>query len=48
MTLNQISITKLNSRHKHEQFSVLRAYAVLYFERLSLKHINYLKLHELK
>jgi len=41
-------MTKLKSRYKYEQFRkvcVLRAYAGLYFERLSLKkHINYIKL----
>jgi len=38
--LNQISMKKLKSRYKHEQFrkcSVLIAYAGLYSERLSLK-----------
>jgi len=38
MTLNQISMTKLKSWNKHEQFwtlCVLRAYAGLYFERFS-------------
>jgi len=48
MTLNQMSMTKLKSQYKHEKFRtfcVLRAYAGLYFERLSLKkHINYFKL----
>jgi len=48
ITLNQISMTKLKSQYKHEQFwkcCVLRAYAGLYFERLSLKkHLNYSKL----
>jgi len=42
MILNQISRTKLKSRYKHEKcrkFSVLRAYAGWYFERLSLKNI---------
>jgi len=51
MTLNQVFMTKLKSRYKHEQFrkcSVLREYAGLYFERLSLKNMNYFKLHELK
>jgi len=46
--LNQISMTKLKSRYKHEHFRrccALRACAGLYFERLSLKkHINYFKL----
>jgi len=40
MTLNQISKTKLKSQYKHEalrKYCVLRAYAGLYFERLSLK-----------
>jgi len=41
-------MTKLKSRYKHEQFRtccVSRAYAGLYFERLSWKkHINYFKL----
>jgi len=40
--LNQIPMTKLQSQYKHEKcrkFSVLRAYAGLYFERLSLKNI---------
>jgi len=41
-------MTKLKSRNKHEQFRkccVLREYAGLYFERLSLKkRINYFKL----
>jgi len=45
MTLNQISMTKLKSRYKYEQFRtfcVLRADTGLYFERLSLKkHIHY-------
>jgi len=47
MTLNHISMTKLKSRSTHEQFRkccVLRAYADLYFERISLKNINYFKL----
>jgi len=42
MTFNQISMTKLKSRYKHEQFRtfcVLRADAGLYFERLSLKNL---------
>jgi len=49
--LNQISMTKLKSRYEHEKFrkfNVLRAHAGLHFERLSLKNINYFKLHELK
>jgi len=38
-------MNKLKSPYKHEQLCVLRAYAGLYFERLSLKkHINYVKL----
>jgi len=48
MTLKQISMTKLKSRYKHKKCRtpcVLRAYAGLYIERLSLKkHINYFKL----
>jgi len=36
-TLNQISMTKLKSQHKHEQLCILRAYAGLYCERPSLK-----------
>jgi len=47
MTINQISMAKLKSRCIHEQFRtwcVLRAEAGLYFERLSLKNINYFKL----
>jgi len=47
-TLDQMSMTKLKSRYKHENcrtFCRLRAYAGLYFERLSLKkYINYFKL----
>jgi len=47
-TLKQISMTKLKSRYKHKKyrtFCVSRAYAGLYFERLSFKkHINYFKL----
>jgi len=43
-----MSMNKLKSRYKHEKFrtcSVLRAYASLYFECLSLKkYINYFKL----
>jgi len=42
-----MSMTKLKSRYKHEQFRkycVLIAYAGLYFERLSLKNVNYFKL----
>jgi len=42
-----MSMTKLKSRYKHEHFRkccVLRAHAGLYFERLSLKNINYFKL----
>jgi len=42
MTLNQISMTKLKTRYKHEncrKCCVLRAFAGLYFERLSLKNI---------
>jgi len=42
MTLNHISMTKLKSRYKHEEFRtccVLKAYAGLYCERLSLKNI---------
>jgi len=41
-TLNQMSRTKLNSRYKHDHCRtrcVSRAYAGLYFERLSLKKI---------
>jgi len=41
-TLNQMSMTKLKSRYKHEKFRkccVSRAYAGLYFERLSVKNI---------
>jgi len=41
-TFNQISMTKLKSRYKHEHFRkcyVLRAYAGLYFERLSSENI---------
>jgi len=48
MSLNQMSMTKLKSRYKHEncrKVCVLRAIAGLYFERLSLKiYINYFKL----
>jgi len=45
MTLNQISMTKLKSRYKHEKFSKFGVYAGLYFERLSLKkHISDFKL----
>jgi len=47
MTLNQISMTKLKSPYKHEKCRtccVLREFAGLYFERLSLKNINYFKL----
>jgi len=47
MTLKQISMTKLKSRYKHKKcrtFCVLRAYAGLYCQRLSLKKHNYFKL----
>jgi len=40
-------MTKLESRYKHEKcrkLCVLRAYAGLYFDRLSLKNIHYFKL----
>jgi len=40
MTFHQISMTKLKSRYKHEQFRkcwASRAYAGLHFERLSFK-----------
>jgi len=44
MTLNQISMTKLKCRYKHEKFRKFGVYAGLNFERLSLKNINYFKL----